>query len=120
MPKTVERIDILWDEMWTLKDKIDMEAEFQKFAESNEDMRELWSEYELLKNESKPKRLPTKDEYRRRIANGLTVRKEWSDPMYSCPLCGGAVRRKVNYALPLYPPKFLYRCDNCENEEAGE
>ena len=53
MSKTVERMDILWDEMWTLKDKIDMETEFQKAAESNDEMRELWSEYQTLKNEGK-------------------------------------------------------------------
>lgn len=50
MPK---RIDVLWDEMWNLKDKIELELEFQKAAESNDEMRELWSEYQTLKNEEK-------------------------------------------------------------------
>ena len=47
------RIDALWSKMWILKDKIQLEAEFQKVAESNDEMRELWSEYKTLKNKEK-------------------------------------------------------------------
>ena len=45
------RADVLWSKMWILKDKIELETAFQKVAETNDEMRELWSEYKMLQNE---------------------------------------------------------------------
>lgn len=44
-----------------------------------------------------------------------------SEPLFSCPKCGGNVRKNLNNCLCLTsnPPiyKYLYECDSCDYNE---
>ena len=151
--ETQKKIDALWEKMWNLKDTLELESEFAKLAESNFEMRELWSEYSMRKglectikvgNDSGVSAastvpvscisvaptvpvpsdwdcffsyLPNKEDYfleRQRIAIGSSENKEWSEPLFFCPQCGGTVRRNEAQIFMSNPPRYLYACDNCE------
>ena len=47
----------------------------------------------------------------------LTGFKQWSDPIYPCPKCGGNMRMNMigGRVLPSLPPirQSEYQCDNC-------
>lgn len=115
----------LWQEMSDLRDKIVDESEFKKIAETNSRMRELWSDYVALigGETSLGGRLPSKEKYLEGVsANNqvLTAYNLWSPALYACDLCGGDVRRLNNTAYMSIPPKYKYRCDQCNNEEVHE
>lgn len=141
--ETQKKIDALWEKMWNLKGTLELESEFAKLAESNFEMRELWSEYSMCKGLEGTIKvgddrsvsaastvpvpsdsdyfladyLPSKGEYyleRKRITLGASKSNEWSVPLFSCPECGGAVRRNESRILMSNPPRYLYACDNCE------
>ena len=109
-----KKIDDLWDKMWDLKDRLELESQFSKLAETNPKMQELWSEYCMLNGSYGS--IPSKDEYflqRDRLALVSEATDEWSAPLFVCVNCGGRVRRKEDYVLASYPPRYLYRCDRC-------
>lgn len=70
--------------------------------------------------ESRPtKPLPSKEEY---IKTHTPVKEsdrfqKWSEPKYKCSFCGGGMRKNLTTVLRSYPTKYVYRCDNCGNEE---
>ena len=130
MPITEEsaiRASNLWSEMYELKSVLAMENEFQKIAEENHRMRELWSEYSMLMEygEVLPKTvgyyrgypLPSQEDYynrRDRLAIVGEASNEWSEPLFVCPKCeNSGVRRKEDYVLASFPPRYIYRCDKC-------
>ena len=39
--------------------------------------------------------------------------KEWSEPKYECPKCGGPVRKNLLMVHPSNPPRYTYKCDKC-------
>ena len=47
--------------------------------------------------------------------------REYSEPKYICPKCGGGMRKNLRYGevLTTYPPiyKDFYKCDTCGFEE---
>ena len=131
MPITEEsaiRASNLWSEMYELKSVLAMENEFQKIAEENHRMRELWSEYSMLMEygEVLPKTvgyylgrpLPSQEDYyyqRDRMTLVSEASNKWSEPLFVCPKCkNSGVRRKEDYLLTSYPPRYLYKCDKCE------
>lgn len=56
--------------------------------------------------------LPTEEEYRK-FAEGIMKQKEWSEPKYICPECGGGMCRNETYVLASYPPQYQYQCNKC-------
>lgn len=56
--------------------------------------------------------LPTEEEYRK-FAEGTLEQKEWSEPKYICPECGGGMCRNEMYMFASYPPKYKYQCNKC-------
>ena len=121
-----KKIDDLWDKMWNLKDRLDLESQFSKLAESNPEMQELWSEYSMLKGTTircgkdsgitASSSMPSKDEYflqRDRLSLVHEATNEWSEPLFICGSCGGRIRRSEDYVLASYSPRYLYRCDKC-------
>ena len=40
--------------------------------------------------------------------------RDWSDPMYKCPECGGNVRKELNVVYTSNPPCYKYQCDSCK------
>jgi hypothetical protein len=56
--------------------------------------------------------LPTEEEYRK-FAEGTLQQKEWSEPKYICPECGGGMCRNEMYEFASYPPKYQYQCNKC-------
>ena len=121
-----KKIDDLWDKMWDLKDRLDLESQFSKLAETNPEMQELWSEYSMLKGTTiwcgkdsgitASPSIPSKKEYFRRrelLALIHEATNEWSEPLFVCTACGGGARRKEDYVSDSYPPYFVYRCDKC-------
>ena len=61
--------------------------------------------------------LPTADEYRKSIGVPYYYQREWSEPKYICPKCGGCMCRNEMVVLASYPAKYEYRCDKCGNIE---
>ena len=122
------RTIFLLNTMSDLADRYESETRFQKIAEKNDHMRELWSEYatlmgECLATNQSPPELPSKEDYfnsRERLAIGYGTGKEWSEPLFVCPICGGGVRRNENYFLASFPPVFIYRCDECGDQTTHE
>lgn len=53
--------------------------------------------------------LPTEEEYRK-FAEDTLQQKEWSEPKYIYPECGGGMCRNE---LVSYPPKYQYQCNKC-------
>lgn len=122
------RAIFLLNTMSDFADRYESETRFQKIAEKNDHMRELWSEYATLMgeclttNQSSPE-LPSKEDYfnsRVRLAIGYGAGKEWSEPLFKCPFCGGNVRRKEDYLMTSFPPVFIYRCDRCKDQDIHE
>ena len=60
-------------------------------------------------------KLPTKEQYQATLV--ATNFGEWSEPLYQCPKCGGAMRRNEMIVLTSCPAKYQYRCDDCKYEE---
>ena len=56
--------------------------------------------------------LPTEEEYRK-FAEDTLQQKEWSEPKYICPECGGGMCRNEMYEFASYPPKYQYQCNKC-------
>ena len=50
----------------------------------------------------------------------ISINPEWSEPKYTCPKCDGNVRKNLVTVFTSYPPKYLYRCDECDYEEYME
>lgn len=61
--------------------------------------------------------LPTSDEYRRSIGVPYVHQREWSEPKYICPKCGGGMCRNEMMVLTSNPPKYEYRCNKCNYTE---
>ena len=118
----------LLNTMSDFADRYESEVRFQKIAETNDRMRELWSEYatlmgECLATNPSPLGLPSKGEYfnsRKRLSIGYGAGKEWSEPLFKCPICGEGVRRKTDYLMTSFPPQFIYRCDGCGTQDIHE
>ena len=36
----------------------------------------------------------------------------WSEPKFTCPRCGGNVRKNLLIVCTSIPPKFMYQCEN--------
>lgn len=56
--------------------------------------------------------LPTEEEYRK-FAEDTLQQKEWSEPKYICPECGGGMCRNEMYEFASCPPKYQYQCNKC-------
>ena len=62
--------------------------------------------------------LPTADEYRESIGfPPYYYQREWSEPKYICPKCGGGMCRHENIVLTSNPPQYEYQCNKCGNVE---
>lgn len=61
--------------------------------------------------------LPTADEYRKFIGVPYTYQREWSEPKYICPKCGGGMCRNEMVVLASYPAQYEYKCDKCGHVE---
>ena len=110
------RASLILREMYELKSFCEMEIQFKEIAEKNDKMRELWSEYALLKGYGVKADLPSAKEYldmRNRLAIVSEASNEWTAPLFACAKCGGGVRRKEDYILTSFPPRYLYKCDKC-------
>lgn len=57
--------------------------------------------------------LPTSDEYRKSIGVPCVHQREWSEPKYICPECGGGMCRNEMVVLTSYPAQYEYCCDKC-------
>lgn len=57
--------------------------------------------------------LPTADEYRKSIGVPYTYQREWSEPKYICPKCGGGMCRNEMVVLTSYPAQYEYQCNKC-------
>ena len=58
--------------------------------------------------------LPTAEEYKeagRLFASQLT--RQWSEPKYQCPKCGGGMCKNLMVVLTTYPSQYEYQCDKC-------
>ena len=84
----INKIDLLWNDMQRIRHKHESEAAFQRIAQCNEEMRELWSEYVLL------------------TAPGSTIK---------CEVCSGLMYKQADIVYTSFPPKFLYICEECEH-----
>ena len=56
--------------------------------------------------------LTTEEEYRK-FAEDTLQQKEWSEPRYICPECGGGMCRNEMYEFASCPPKYQYQCNKC-------
>lgn len=61
--------------------------------------------------------LPTADEYRESIGFPYYYQREWSEPKYICPKCGGGMCRHENIVLTSNPPQYEYQCNKCSHVE---
>lgn len=61
--------------------------------------------------------LPSSDEYARMHQPNFYWQREWSEPKYKCPECGGGMCRNEMVVLTSNPPKYEYRCNKCGNVE---
>ena len=57
--------------------------------------------------------LPSADEYRNSIGVQYYYQREWSEPKYVCPKCGGGMCRHETIVLASNPPKCEYQCNQC-------
>lgn len=57
--------------------------------------------------------LPTADEYRESIGFPYYYQREWSEPKYICPKCGGGMCRHETVVYTSNPPKYEYECNKC-------
>lgn len=59
--------------------------------------------------------LPTADEYREFIgAPYYYYQREWSEPKYICPKCGGGMCKHENIVFCSNPPRYEYKCNECD------
>lgn len=61
--------------------------------------------------------LPTADEYRKAIGVPYSYHREWSEPKYICPKCGGGMCRNETMVFTSNPPQYKYQCNKCGNVE---
>lgn len=61
--------------------------------------------------------LPTADEYRESIGFPYYYQREWSEPKYICPKCGGGMCKHENIILTSNPPQYEYQCNKCSYVE---
>ena len=62
--------------------------------------------------------LPTADEYRDFIGHPYASSpREWSEPKYICPKCGGGMCRHESIVYASNPPQYEYKCNKCGNVE---
>lgn len=57
--------------------------------------------------------LPTADEYRKSIGVPYYYQREWSEPKYVCPKCGGGMCRYDTIVFASNPPQYEYQCNQC-------
>lgn len=59
-------------------------------------------------------KLPTKEEYEKSIGGWRScVFKQWSEPKYQCPVCGGGMCKNLMVTLTSYPVQYEYTCNKC-------
>jgi predicted RNA-binding Zn-ribbon protein involved in translation (DUF1610 family) len=62
--------------------------------------------------------LPTSEEY---AASAFDIAfpstRQWSEPKYRCPRCGGGMCRNEMIVLTSYPAQYTYQCDKCGHVE---
>ena len=62
--------------------------------------------------------LPTADEYRNFIGHPYASSpREWSEPKYICPKCGGGMCKHESIVYASNPPQYEYKCNKCGNIE---
>lgn len=61
--------------------------------------------------------LPSADEYRNSIGARYYYQREWSEPKYICPKCGGGMCKHENIVFCSNPPKYEYKCNKCGHVE---
>ena len=61
--------------------------------------------------------LPSADEFNEMDRSAVSAfwesQKQYSDPVYKCPKCGGGMCRDNTKVLTSYPPQYEYRCNKC-------
>jgi predicted RNA-binding Zn-ribbon protein involved in translation (DUF1610 family) len=62
--------------------------------------------------------LPTSEEYRESHPMPTYRFRQFSDPMYQCPKCGGGMCRNEMVMLTSYPAQYEYVCNKCGFKEA--
>ena len=68
--------------------------------------------YKKNKNE-----LPTKEEFESSIIIDTCMTREWSEPIYQCPKCGGGMCKNLMNVYTSNPPMYKYKCDKCGHAE---
>lgn len=61
--------------------------------------------------------LPTADEYRKSIGWPHYYQREWSEPKYICPKCGGGMCKNETMVFASNPPQYKYQCNKCGHVE---
>lgn len=61
--------------------------------------------------------LPTAEEYRESIGTRYYYQREWSEPKYICPKCGGGMCKHENIVFCSNPPQYEYKCNKCGHVE---
>lgn len=61
--------------------------------------------------------LPTAEEYRESIGTQYYYQREWSEPKYICPKCGGGMCKHENIVFCSNPPQYEYKCNKCGHVE---
>jgi hypothetical protein len=61
--------------------------------------------------------LPTADEYRKSIGCPHYYQREWSEPKYICPKCGGGMCKNETMVFASNPPQYKYQCNKCGHVE---
>lgn len=61
--------------------------------------------------------LPSADEYRNSIGAQYYYQREWSEPKYICPKCGGGMCKHENIVFCSNPPQYEYECNKCGHVE---
>lgn len=49
--------------------------------------------------------------------SNIMKQKEWSEPKYLCPECGGGMCENLMMIFCSNPPKYQYQCDSCGHIE---
>lgn len=61
--------------------------------------------------------LPTADEYRKSIGCPHYYQREWSEPKYICPKCGGGMCKNETMVFASNHPQYKYQCNKCGHVE---
>lgn len=61
--------------------------------------------------------LPIADEYRKSIGCPHYYQREWSEPKYICPKCGGGMCKNETMVFASNPPQYKYQCNKCGHVE---